>query len=264
MNPEAAPSLAEKADQPLRGRAALVTGGSRNLGAVVAVELARQGADVAIGYLAAKEEAERVVARIEALGVKGHAIQGDLADSDQTRRVVERALELLGGAVHLLVNNVGPFAGDPFGQLPEAEWDRIMNSNLKAAYLATKLVVPGMVQAGWGRIVNLSAGSAYIRNHSVYTLAKSALITLTEALALELGPEITVNAVAPGQIAESAPDITEIDPTFVDRAIAHSPGGRLVTRAEVAEVITWLCSPAADMITGHTIPVDAGWRINRF
>ena len=121
-----------------------------------------------------------------------------------------------------------------------------------------------MKESGWGRIVNMAAGSAYISNHSVYGLAKASVITLTEELALELGPEITVNAVAPGQIAESAPDISEIDPTFVDRAIEHSPGARLVTRAEVADLIAWLCSPAADMITGHTIPIDAGWRFNRF
>jgi NAD(P)-dependent dehydrogenase (short-subunit alcohol dehydrogenase family) len=110
----------------------------------------------------------------------------------------------------------------------------------------------------------MAAGSAFIRNHGVYGLAKGAIILLTEELALELGPAITVNAVAPGQIAESGPDISAIDPTFVDRAIAHSPAARLVTRQEVANLIVWLCSPAAEMITGHTIPVDGGWRFNRF
>ncbi len=139
-----------------------------------------------------------------------------------------------------------------------------MNVNLKAAYLATQGVVPGMRESGWGRIINMSAGSTFIRNHSIYGLAKAGVILLTEALALELGPEIMVNAITPGQIAESGPDISEIDPTFVDRAIAHSSGGRLVTRAEVANLIAWLCSPATDMITGLTIPIDAGWCFNRF
>jgi NAD(P)-dependent dehydrogenase (short-subunit alcohol dehydrogenase family) len=110
----------------------------------------------------------------------------------------------------------------------------------------------------------MAAGSAFIRNHGVYGLAKGAVILLTEALALELGPAITVNAVAPGQIAESGPDISAIDPTFINRAIAHTPVGRLVTRPEVASLIVWMCSPAADLITGHTIPVDGGWRFNRF
>ncbi|MFQ5948444.1 MAG: SDR family NAD(P)-dependent oxidoreductase, partial [Acidimicrobiia bacterium] len=148
--------------------------------------------------------------------------------------------------------------------LPEGEWDRIWDSNVKAAYLATQLVVPGMREAGWGRIVNISAGSAYLRNHSVYTLAKEAMITLTEELALELGPEITVNCIAPGQIAESAADIAEFDPTFVERSIEYTPAGRLVTRAEVAAIVVELCSPRFAMVTGATIPVDGGWRFNRF
>lgn len=261
--------MASSADSPgrpgrlLKDRRALVTGGSRNLGAIIAVSLARSGADVAIGYRKEAAEAARVVERIRAEGVAGHAVAGDLAESDQVRQVVERAGESLGGAIQILINNAGPFAGDPFSSLAEADWDRIMDVNLKAAYLCAQFVAPGMRRAGWGRIVNLSAGSAYILDHSVYGLAKSALMQLTEALALELGPEITVNAVAPGQIEESAPEVSQIDPTFVARAIERSPGGRLVTRSEVAEVVTWLCSPAADMITGHTIPLDAGWRFNR-
>jgi NAD(P)-dependent dehydrogenase (short-subunit alcohol dehydrogenase family) len=201
---------------------------------------------------------------LQSYGKPSYAIPGDLAVGNEAKAVVGKTLDLLGGRIDILVNNAGPFNAEPFATLPESEWDRIMNVNLKAAYLAAQGVVPGMREAGWGRIINMSAGSAFIRNHSVYGLAKAGVIMLTEALALELGPEITVNAIAPGQIAESGPDISEIDPTFVDRAIAHSPGGRLVTRAEVANLIAWLCSPAADMITGHTIPIDAGWRFNRF
>lgn len=257
----------ESAERSLSGKAALVTGASRNLGPVTAQRLAMGGADVAISYLGAEEEereAAQVVEAIKAQGVNGYAVKGDLARGAEVRRVIEEAVELLGKDVDILINNVGPFAGEPFTSLAEADWDLIMNVNLKAPYLATQALVPGMKKSGWGRIVNMSAGSAFIRNHSVYTLAKAGVITLTEELALELGPEITVNAVAPGQIAESAPDISEIDPTFVDRAITHSPGGRLVTRAEVAELIAWLCSAAADMVTGHTIPLDAGWRLNRF
>ncbi|HZD04840.1 MAG TPA: SDR family oxidoreductase, partial [Longimicrobiales bacterium] len=99
---------------------------------------------------------------------------------------------------------------------------------------------------------------------SIYTLAKAALIVLTEALALELGPEVRVNAVAPGQIAESADDISAFDPTFVERAVARTPIGRLVTRAEVAAIVADLCGHRYDGVTGVTIPVDGGWRLNRF
>jgi NAD(P)-dependent dehydrogenase (short-subunit alcohol dehydrogenase family) len=250
--------------KPLEGKTALVTGASMNLGAVTARTLAQQGVTVAINYLAEEDQPTKVLESLRPHGQPSYAIPGDLADGPQVGAVVEQALERLGGRVDILVNNAGPFNGQPFAELPEAEWDRILDVNLKAAYLAAQGVFPGMRQAGWGRIINMAAGSAFIRNHGIYGLAKGAVILLTEALALELGPQITVNAIAPGQIAESGPDISAIDPTFVPRAIAHSPSGRLVTRPEVAQLIAWLCSPAADQITGHTIPIDGGWRFNRF
>jgi len=112
--------------------------------------------------------------------------------------------------------------------------------------------------------VNVSAGAAYLRNHSIYTLAKASLITLTESLAIEFGPEITVNAVAPGQIVESADDIAQYDPGFVERAIAHTPTGRLVTRSEVARIVANLCGPLFASVTGVTIPIDGGWHLPRF
>jgi NAD(P)-dependent dehydrogenase (short-subunit alcohol dehydrogenase family) len=250
--------------QILAGKTALITGASRNLGAITAQTLAEQGTAVAINYLPNEPSPDDLLDLLRAHGQPAYAIPGDLSDGNQARAVVEEAQSQLGGRIDILVNNAGPFSAEPFATLPEADWDRIMNVNLKAAYLASQVVIPGMREAGWGRIINLAAGSAYIRNHSIYGLVKGAIILFTEALALELGPEITVNAIAPGQIAESGPDISAIDPTFIDRAIAHSPSGRLVTRPEVAQVIAWLCSPAADLITGHTIPIDGGWRFNRF
>ncbi len=248
----------------LESKTALVTGASMNLGAVTARAIAAQGATVAINYLAAEREPGELLDALRSYGQPAYTAPGDLSQGSDVRRVLESAARALGGRIDILVNNAGPFNADPFATLAEAEWDRILNVNLKAAYLAAQLVVPGMRAAGWGRIINMAAGSAFIRNHGVYGLAKGAVILLTEALALELGPEITVNAIAPGQIAESGPDISAIDPTFIDRAIAHSPSKRLVTRAEVANLIVWLCSPAADLITGHTIPIDGGWRFNRF
>ena len=253
-----------EARRPLSGKTALVTGASRNLGVVTARTLAQQGATVAVNYLADDPGPENLLEPMRIHGQPAYGVPGDLAVGNEVQAVVNKALNLLGGRIDILVNNAGPFSAEPFATLPEVEWDRIMNVNLKATYLATQGVVPAMRAAGWGRIINMSAGSAYIRNHSVYGLAKGAVILLTEALALELWPEITVNAIAPGQIAESGPDISEIDPTFIDRAIAHSPSGKLVTRPEVADLVTWLCSPAADVITGHTIPIDGGWRFNRF
>jgi NAD(P)-dependent dehydrogenase (short-subunit alcohol dehydrogenase family) len=162
------------------------------------------------------------------------------------------------------VNNAGPFSMTSYSELQEPEWDHVWDANVKAAYLASQCVAPGMKNAGWGRIVNISAGSVFLRNHSIYGLAKSALIFLTEELAVELGPEVTVNAVAPGQIIESAADIAEFDPTFVDRSIEATPAGRLVTRREVADIVAALCSPAFAVVTGATIPVDGGFRLRSF
>ena len=249
----------------LRGRRALITASSRNLGAAIATALARDGAQVCVQYHASRDAAEALVRQLRAETALDHvAVPGDMSDPGSIRAVVSEAGDLLGGGIDVLVNNAGPFSMTPYTELPEAEWDRIWDSNAKACYVASQCVAGGMRERGWGRIVNVSAGSAYLRNHSVYGLAKEAIIVLTEELALELGPEVTVNAVAPGQIAESAADIAEFDPTFVDRAVRHTPAGRLVTRAEVAAIVAMLCSPVFDMVTGVTVPVDGGWRLSRF
>lgn len=245
----------------LAGKTALVTGSSRNLGAAIARALAGRGARVAVHYHSSRAAAEELAA---SLGPGTVVVGGDATDGGAVRTFVREAAAGLGGRIDVLVNNTGPFAIAPFAALPEADWDLVMNANVKAAYVASREVARDMRAAGWGRIVNVGAGSAYLRNHSVYGLAKQAIEMLTEGLALELGPEITVNAVAPGQILESADDVAQHDPTFVDRAIERTPLGRLVTRAEVAELVAAMCAPLFDMVTGATIPIDGGWRLPRF
>lgn len=253
------------ADAFLQGRTALVTGSSRNLGAVIAERLAARGATVAVTYCSSEAPARELVERLRADTGREHvAVGGDLADTAQVRELVAAARDGLGGRIDVFVHNAGPFSMTPLAKLDETEWDAVWDVNVKAAQLATRLVAPAMRDAGWGRIVLLSAGSAYLRNHSIYGLAKQAVTFLAEELAIELGPAVTVNTVAPGQIAESADDIAEHDPSFVERATAHTPAGRLVTRAEVAELIALLCGPSFEMVTGATLPVDGGWRLHRF
>lgn len=248
----------------LDGRTVVVTSSSRNLGATMCRAFAAAGANVVVNYHRSEAGAERVVQELRTLG-RGHhaAVAGDLNDpagAELFGEQVERTL----GPVHVLVNNSGPFSMTPFVDLPLDEWLSILHGNVTAAYVLARRFVPGMRQAGWGRIINIGAGSAYLRNHSIYGLSKAALLHFTEALALEVGPAITVNAIAPGQIDESAPEVTAIDPTFIDRAIERTPAGRLVRREEVAGLATALCSPAFDLVTGTTIPIDGGWRLNRF
>ncbi|GMQ86589.1 MAG: SDR family oxidoreductase [Acidimicrobiia bacterium] len=247
-------------DRYLEGHTALVTASSRNLGASIAAALAGVGADVVVTYHQSPEAAEALLA---GLPEGNHvAVNGDTSSGDGIRAMVEAAVAAAPGAIDIVINNSGPFAMEPFVDLDPSEWDRIWTANVKAAYLTSRMLVPAMSE--WGRIVNISAGSAYLRNHSIYTLAKDAMITFTEALAVEVAPAVNVNCVAPGQIAESADDIAEFDPTFVERSIAATPLGRLVTRAEVAGIVAELCGPRFDAVTGVTIPIDGGWRLRSF
>ena len=249
----------------LEGRKALVTGSSRNLGADIAGALADRGATVAVTYNASRADADALVSELRGRTGQPHvAVEADLSRTERVRPMVDAAAEGLGAPIDVLVNNYGPFSIAPFHELAQHEFDHVWQGNVSVAYLASQAVADGMRSNGWGRIVNLSAGSAYLSNHSVYGLAKAAMAKLTESLALELGPHVTVNAVAPGQIDESAGDVAEVDPTFVDRALARTPAGRLVRRREVAEVVAALCSPPFDMLTGTVIPLDGGWRLNRF
>ena len=250
---------------PLAGRRALITGSSRNLGPEIARSLARRGATTVVTYHRSQAAAEELVDTLRReTGLPHAAVPADLSRADAAEAMVDAAEEALGGAVEILVNNHGPFSMTPFATISPEDFAHVMDGNLTVALRAVQRAVPGMRAGGWGRIVNLSAGSIYLRNHSVYGLAKNAMAMFTESLALELGPEITVNAVAPGQIVESTDDIADIDPTFVDRAVARTPAGRLVSRHEVAEIVASLCGPPFDMLNGAVIPVDGGWRLNRF
>lgn len=246
----------------LVGKTALITAGSRNLGAEIVRELARRGASTITTFHSSGQACLDLVEQLPGGPGREHrCIKADLEDLDAIDAFCSR---LESEQVDILVNNFGPFSMTPFAEMGEDEWDRIWNGNIEAARRCTLAVIPGMRERGWGRVVNVSAGSAYIRNHSIYTLAKASLITLTEMLAVEVGPEVTVNAVAPGQIAESADDIAEFDLDFVDRAIGHTPTGRLVTRREVASIVADLCEPRYAGVTGIVIPIDGGWRLPRF
>jgi NAD(P)-dependent dehydrogenase (short-subunit alcohol dehydrogenase family) len=247
----------------LDGMTAVVTASSRNLGAAIARELAARGASTILTHRSSPDECAALIANLPTTATQSHrTISVDLESPQGIGAFIDELTS--GDPIDILVNNFGPFSMDPLTELSDGEWDRIWTGNVEAARRCSLAVARGMRTLGRGRIVNVSAGSAYIRNHSIYTLAKAALVTLTEMLALELGPGITVNAVAPGQIAESADDISEFDPEFVTRAIDHAPTGRLVHRHEVASIIADLCEPRFDAVTGVTVPIDGGWRLNRF
>jgi NAD(P)-dependent dehydrogenase (short-subunit alcohol dehydrogenase family) len=241
------------------GKVVLVTGSSRHLGATIAQTLGERGAQVAVHYATHSEGAQETADLIRQSGGRAELFQADLSQTEDVQRLAQEVLDRL-GRVDILVNNVGPYADFPFTELPPAAWDRVMNSGLRACYQLGQALAPGMKERGWGAVVNISAGSAFIRVHSVYGLAKAALIHLTESLALELAPEIRVNAVAPGQIQESD-ELNQIDPTYMARMTETTPLKRLVTRQEVAEAVCLLCSDLLPSMTGQTVVLDGGWTI---
>jgi NAD(P)-dependent dehydrogenase (short-subunit alcohol dehydrogenase family) len=251
-------------DRLLDGKVALVTGASRNLGPVIVQQLASAGAAIAINCLPSDEEEGRQTAEdLAASGYETHVFPADVADRAQVEEMGASIIERF-GHIDILVHCAGPWSDTPFVELPEEEWDRILDTNLKGAYLASQIAVPSMKERGWGRVVVISAGSAFIRTHSIYGLAKAAIIHFVESLAVQIAPAVTVNAIAPGQIAETT-EIFDIDPAFVERAINYTPLGRLVTRKEVAQMVELICtSPAMSSVTGHTFVMDGGWSLHKF
>lgn len=244
----------------LKSKVALVTGASSGAGVDIARELARRGARVAVHYRRSRAGADEVVEAIRAAGGEAGTFQADMAVSDDVRRLVAEVDARL-GPVSVLVNNAGPFADTAFRTLTERDWDYVMNTNLKSVFIASQLVFANMEKLGWGRIVNLGATSAFVRSHSVYGLAKAALLHMTESMAVDFAPHVTVNAVVPSQIASAR---TDKMPAYKTAAVAATPLKRLVTQPEIARMVALLCSPTFDFVTGRAIILDGGRSIPVF
>lgn len=257
-------SAEESGSGRLDEKVALVTGASRNLGPVIVRELATAGAAIAINCLPSdKEEGKKVAVELKAAGCEAEVFPADVSQSLEVRDMGEAIIGRF-GHIDIVVHCAGPWCDTPFVELPEEDWDRILDTNLKGAYLTSQIAVPSMKKRGWGRVVVISAGSAFIRTHSIYGLAKAAMIHFVESLAVQVAPEVTVNVIAPGQIAETT-EIFDIDPSFVERAINYTPLRRLVTRNEVALMVELICtSPAMSSVTGHTFVMDGGWSLHKF
>lgn len=248
----------------MKDRNVLVTAGSKNLGESIARRFAAAGANVIVNYRSSSLAAELLVDFMSSrFGGKHLAARADVSDAEQVDRMMKEVVDAV-GPVDVLVNNAGPYEATPYLEMNNSQWDVAVASNLKASYLMARAVAPGMREKGWGRIVNLSAVSAFVRNRSVYGLAKASIHTLTESLALELAPEVNVNAVAPGQVQESLDEMAGINPEWAESVIRSTPVGRLVTRDEVADLVLALCGPPFDVVTGAVIPVDGGLRLQSF
>ena len=242
----------------MSGKTAVVTGGSRGIGRAICLELARRGANVVFSYAGNTAAAEKTLEELKALGVEARAIQGNVADPAAAKTLVDTAVKELGG-IHILVNNAGITRDGLAMAMKESDFDAVIETNLKGAFLCMKAAIRPMMKARYGRIVNLSSVVALRGNPGQvnYCASKAGLIGMTKSLAKEMGARgITVNAVAPGYIST---DMTAALPDAArDAMLSTIPVGRAGSPEDVAAAVAFLASEEAGYITGQVLSVDGG------
>jgi 3-oxoacyl-[acyl-carrier protein] reductase len=241
------------------GKTAIVTGASRGVGRATALRLAEAGANVVVNYLSAEEKAENVVVLCKEKGVDAIAVQGDVSEWQAAHNLANKAIEKF-GKIDLLVLNAGIWEGSPIEEMSEETWNKVLNTNLKAAWAMSKACVPSMKKQSSGAIVLVSstAGQRGEANYSNYAASKGGVQSFTKALASELCPKIRVNCVAPGWI-----ETAMVRPVFEDEAYKQSvidsiPLQRMATPDDVAVSICFLLSDWSRHITGEILNINGG------
>ena len=243
----------------LKGKVAVVTGGSRGIGRAICLRLAQEGCNVIVNYLTNREKAEDVVKEIGKTGQRAIAVKADVSVMAGAQGLVKAALQEF-GRIDMLVNNAGVYSEHFLTDLSEQEWDRIIGVNLKSVFNCCKSTVEYMIKRGEGNIVNISSinGKQGFPGDTHYSASKAGVIGLTMALAKELADHnIRVNAVAPGEI------ITDMTVDDINKSgkeyLKQIPLGRFGKPEEIAAVVAFLVSQDASYITGETINVNGGW-----
>jgi 3-oxoacyl-[acyl-carrier protein] reductase len=247
---------------PLAGKVALITGSSQGIGLATAQRLARNGADIVINYRSNVTGAESAKATIEELGRRCVALKADVSQEEDVARLIAEANQSL-GAITILVNNAGTTRDKLILQMTLADFEHVIDNNLRSAFLCTRAALRGMMKARWGRIVNVSsvAGMLGSAGQANYAASKAAIIALTLSTAREMASRnITANAIAPGFIpTELTSALTEQQRDYI---LSSTPLGRYGSAEEVAAAISFLCSPEAGYITGQVLCVDGGMAIH--
>ncbi|HJW67440.1 MAG TPA: 3-oxoacyl-[acyl-carrier-protein] reductase [Gaiellaceae bacterium] len=233
----------------LEGKTALVTGGSRGIGRAIALELARGGAEVVVGYRSGAEEAQAV-----AQEAGGRAVEADVSDPEQAKQLVDEA-----GDLDILVNNAGLTRDGLLARMPDADWRDVIETNLSSVFYTCRAVTRGMMKKRAGSIVNVSSIVGIHGNwgQTNYGASKAGIIGFTKSLARELGSRgVRANVVAPGYVSTR---LTDVLPEEAQQAmLANTPLGRLGDPEDVAGAVRFLCSDEAAFITGEVLLVDGG------
>jgi len=240
-------------------RTALVTGAGRNIGRAVVLGLAEDGFDVAINGSSDRAACERVAEEARALGARALVVMGDVGSEAECARIASEAMALSGG-VDVLVNNAALRPAKPFLEMTEAEWRRVIAVDMDAAVWLARACLPGMLERGWGRIVNFTGMNAIhgYAGRAPVSVAKHGVWGLTKALAKEFGPRgVTVNAISPGPIAADEEKGGEAL-AYRQAAVARVPLSREGTPAEVAAVLRLLVAPGGAYVNGQMLQVNGG------
>jgi acetoacetyl-CoA reductase len=244
-------------NKPLQGKVALVTGGSRGIGAEIAKELALHGATVVITYISNAERAQQVVQEIYEYNPNISAIQGDIARKEDNIRLVHQILEAH-GTIDILINNAGITRDSRFINMTDEAWNDVISTNMNSLYYLTKQVLPQMTEQNYGRIINISSiiGQSGGFGQTNYAAAKAGMIGFTKSLALETARNnITVNAVCPGYTFTDM--VAEVPEKVQEKITAKIPKGRFGTPLEIAKAVRFLVVDG-DYITGQCINVNGG------
>ncbi len=242
----------------LKGRTALVTGGSRGIGRAVAIALADEGADVAVNYVSSEMAARDVAEHIKKMGRRAVLAQADVSDYPDTFRMAQDVLREF-GHLDILVNNAGINSDKTFTKMDHASWRKVLGTNLDGVFNCTKVFVDQMLTQGYGRVVNMTSVIGQIGNfgQANYAASKAGVAAFTKSLAKELaGKGVTVNAVAPGFIETEM--VANIPDKVKDRLLAQIPLHRFGTAEEVARAVVYIVSSDGDYITGAELSINGG------